>query len=281
MKTRVITAVLAAIMLAVIIVAGSQVYGLFIMVLALIAINELYSAFKHTGLRPMRLFSVIFAAPLAILTFAKEDNINAFLMNREIVLYGGASIYILFLVIFSVTVLKHEKYTINDAVLTFLGGLIITYLFSFLINITYLGEDKINGQYFLILLLLGAWGTDTFAYFSGSFFGKRKLAPDISPKKTIEGSIGGIVGSMLLMALYGHFVLGNTMKTSFVLFMVLGMLCSILSQIGDLIASVIKRHCGIKDYGHLLPGHGGILDRFDSVLFIAPLVYYYFRFFIN
>lgn len=280
MKTRIISATIAAMMFSVIILLGREAYGILMVILALVAINEMYSAFKHTGARPMRLFSLVFIVPLIILTFAKDENINKLLMSHEIVLYAGASIYVLFVLMFSLVVFKYKKYNIGDAVLTFLAGIIITYLFSFLINIIYLGKDTKDGMYFLILLLLGAWGTDTCAYFSGSFFGKRKLAPDISPKKTVEGSIGGIVGSMIIMAVYGHFVLGSITESNFVFFMILGLLSSILSQVGDLIASAIKRYCGIKDYGNLMPGHGGVLDRFDSVLFVGPLVYYYFRFFV-
>lgn len=280
MKTRIISAVIAAAMFVVIILLGRRAYGILMMILAFIAINELYSAFQKKGVKPIRFFSVISVLPLILLTFARVESIQRLLLSREIVLYAGASIYIFFVLIFSSIVFKHEKYNIKDATVTFLAGLVISYLFSFLINITYLGEDKNQGVYYLLLLLLGAWGTDTFAYFSGFFFGKRKLCPEISPKKTVEGSIGGIIGSMFLMSLYGRFALGFTSRSDFIFFLILGLLCSILSQIGDLIASVIKRHCGIKDYGNIMPGHGGVLDRFDSVLFIAPLVYYYFRFFI-
>lgn len=280
MKTRIISAVIAAAMFVVIILLGRRAYGILMMILAFIAINELYSAFQKKGVKPIRFFSVISVLPLILLTFARVESIQRLLLSREIVLYAGASIYIFFVLIFSSIVFKNEKYNIKDATVTFLAGLVISYLFSFLINITYLGEDKNQGVYYLLLLLLGAWGTDTFAYFSGFFFGKRKLCPEISPKKTVEGSIGGIIGSMFLMSLYGRFALGFTSRSDFIFFLILGLLCSILSQIGDLIASVIKRHCGIKDYGNIMPGHGGVLDRFDSVLFIAPLVYYYFRFFI-
>ncbi|HSH36827.1 phosphatidate cytidylyltransferase, partial [Schnuerera sp.] len=121
-----------------------------------------------------------------------------------------------------------------------------------------------------------AWGTDTFAYLTGSLFGKNKLCPKLSPKKTVEGSIGGIIGSIILTLIfvkyYGLFPIWK--------FFLLAFLGSIIAQLGDLNASKIKRVTGIKDYGFIMPGHGGILDRFDSILFTAPFVYYFVNFFL-
>jgi phosphatidate cytidylyltransferase len=125
------------------------------------------------------------------------------------------------------------------------------------------------------LVILTAFGTDICAYFTGVFFGKHKLCPSISPKKTIEGSIGGIVGSVILCGLWGWFFA----NPFFLHCLIIGALGGALSQVGDLSASILKRKLGVKDYGKLIPGHGGILDRFDSVLFTAPLVYYYVYFY--
>jgi phosphatidate cytidylyltransferase len=121
------------------------------------------------------------------------------------------------------------------------------------------------------LVFLTAFGTDIFAYFAGSFLGRHKLCPSISPKKTVEGAIGGVVGSVLLCGVFGYFAL----RGFFIHCVVIGALGGVLSQVGDLVASVIKRGAGVKDYGRLIPGHGGLLDRIDSVLFTAPLVFYY------
>jgi phosphatidate cytidylyltransferase len=109
------------------------------------------------------------------------------------------------------------------------------------------------------------------AYFSGFLFGKNKLCPKISPKKTIEGAVGGTIGSIVLSGIFGYFV----MPEMLVHCLVIGLLGSIVAQFGDLTASIFKRKMGIKDYGNLIPGHGGILDRFDSVLFTGPIIYYY------
>ena len=121
------------------------------------------------------------------------------------------------------------------------------------------------------LVLLTAFGTDIMAYFSGYLFGKHKLCPKISPKKTVEGAIGGALGSMVLCGIFAKLFL----PALFMHCLIIGLLGGIVSQFGDLTASIFKRKMGIKDYGNLIPGHGGILDRFDSVLFTAPLVYYY------
>ena len=122
-----------------------------------------------------------------------------------------------------------------------------------------------------MLIFVGAWGTDIFAYFVGRFFGRHKLIPEISPKKTVEGSIGGIVFCALLYMLYG-FVLAkfnSGFSNTYWLLAIVGVIISVVAQIGDLTMSQIKRQFGIKDYGKIMPGHGGILDRCDSVLTVA------------
>ena len=132
----------------------------------------------------------------------------------------------------------------------------------------------------LFLIFIGSWITDTCAYFSGMLFGKHKLAPTISPKKTVEGAAGGALGTMLVMTVYAlcvkHFAAVNLNLPGVI---ILGILCGIFSQTGDLCASIIKREHGIKDFGHIMPGHGGVMDRFDSLIFVSPIVYYFISFF--
>jgi phosphatidate cytidylyltransferase len=121
------------------------------------------------------------------------------------------------------------------------------------------------------LIFLSAFGTDVMAYFIGHAFGKHKLCPSISPKKTIEGAIGGTIGGIIICGVFGYFFANELLVHC----LIIGALGGVISQFGDLTASVFKRKMGIKDYGNLIPGHGGILDRVDSVLFTAPMVYYY------
>ncbi len=130
------------------------------------------------------------------------------------------------------------------------------------------------GNALVLLPLCCAFGSDTVALFAGMLFGKHKLAPHVSPKKTIEGSLGGFVGSLFLVAVYAVFVhFAFQMHVSVPAVIALGLLGSFMGQLGDLSFSVIKREFGVKDYSKLLPGHGGVLDRFDSVAFVAPVVW--------
>lgn len=129
-----------------------------------------------------------------------------------------------------------------------------------------------GGEYLVWIILISSWGCDTCAYVVGMLIGKKKIFPVLSPKKSLEGCIGGVVGAALLGTLYGLFVTGKTAQElgTFALICAMG---AVVSMVGDLAASAIKRHRGIKDYGKLIPGHGGIMDRFDSVIVTAPIVY--------
>lgn len=152
----------------------------------------------------------------------------------------------------------------------------IGYVFAVIYYLSLLFYDvHVNGVLFsLWLIFLCSWGCDTFAYCVGMLFGKHKLAPVLSPKKSIEGAIGGVVGAALLGALYGAVVNQYTVLDNTTLyFAIIGAVGAAISQFGDLVASGNKRQHNIKDYGKLIPGHGGILDRFDSVIFTAPLIY--------
>ena len=130
-----------------------------------------------------------------------------------------------------------------------------------------------GGEYLFGMVFVAAWVTDTMAYFTGRVLGKHKLSPEISPKKTVEGSIGGIVFCALSFLLYGfivHKIVG--VAPNYLMLFLSGLALSVVSQIGDLAASLIKREHGVKDYGKLMPGHGGVMDRFDSILAVAPLL---------
>lgn len=159
----------------------------------------------------------------------------------------------------------------------FASSLIIVYV-SFPIACTHVMMYLIpNGWYFMVIGLFAPWVSDVFAYFCGSFFGKHKIVPHISPKKTWEGCIGGALFTALLTALFFAFVMVNVMEVtmSFELFVALaaifGFILSCVSQLGDWMASSIKRLVGIKDFGKIMPGHGGIMDRFDSAFFTLPV----------
>ena len=145
-----------------------------------------------------------------------------------------------------------------------------------MLSFIYLTRSLPHGKSLVWLIILSAWGCDTLAYCTGMLVGKHKMTPLLSPKKTIEGAIGGVLGAALLGFLYGIILHAAAPASAahggwFALICALG---GIISQIGDLAASAIKRNYEIKDYGHLIPGHGGILDRFDSVIITAPIIYF-------
>ena len=156
---------------------------------------------------------------------------------------------------------------------TFFGIFYVCILIDFIVLTM---NDFEMGKIYVWLVFIIAFMTDIFAYFSGYLFGKHKLIPKVSPKKTIEGSIGGIMGSTIACIVFGYLFNINLAVVVF-----LGFFGSIVAQIGDLFASSIKRYVGIKDYGKLIPGHGGILDRFDSVILVSPFVYTIINLFIK
>ena len=177
-----------------------------------------------------------------------------------------AATFYLVLIFISV-IWSHGKLAFSDALSMFI---ICVYIISAMNSILYVRDFGDSGKYIYLLTFLGAWMTDIFAYFTGVFFGKHKLIEDVSPKKTIEGSIGGIVFCSVSFVVFGIIIQLITGRSANVLFLALsGIIVSVISQVGDLIMSVIKRHYNVKDYGKIFPGHGGMLDRFDSVLAVS------------
>ncbi|MBO4407078.1 MAG: phosphatidate cytidylyltransferase [Clostridia bacterium] len=183
------------------------------------------------------------------------------------------AVFLYFLVIavlFVYGMIRTERFRFSQITAAVFAMVVIPVFFSAFPVI--LEGDK--GRFLIVLPFLTAWGCDTCAYFTGVAFGKHKLIEHISAKKTVEGAIGGIVGSTLLVTGYAFLLrYAFSLKPSFPLFILIGLIGSAVSQIGDLSMSLIKRENHIKDYGNLMPGHGGVLDRFDSVLFVLPIVF--------
>ena len=218
------------------------------------------------------------ALSLPLLRYITVSNI-AF-AGLSLIIIFGILIYYLFYAMLSngkqdkTEVISDEKFTyklkISDALTLFTLNIYVIGCFSAM----YMVRTGRDGKYIYLLAFLGAWLCDTFAYFVGVFFGKHKLIPKISPKKTIEGSIGGIIFTIGGFALYGLIV--NSFfgaDLNYIKLCIFGLILAIVSQIGDLIASLIKRQYSIKDYGFIFPGHGGVLDRFDSVMLTAPVLF--------
>ncbi len=177
--------------------------------------------------------------------------------------------FLAFLFVYVFAFPKYHANQIMSAMFSFLyGPVMLSFLFL-------LREGFEDGIYLVWFVFLASWGSDTCAYCVGVLIGKHKMTPKLSPKKSIEGAVGGILGAALLFVLYTHFVVNQyTMMTlSLPLAAVLGAVGALVSMVGDLAASAVKRDHGIKDYGKLIPGHGGIMDRFDSVIVAAPIVF--------
>ncbi|HHV98136.1 MAG TPA: phosphatidate cytidylyltransferase [Clostridiaceae bacterium] len=267
MKTRIISATVGIILLLIVVFAPKEVLAAGMFILAVIGLHEFYSTVATAGYRPVKLIGYLACIPIFIIGFT----------NNEYNKYTVLSVFAILAVLMGLIVFKHERYNIIDISLTTFGIMYVPFLFLFII----LTRNLENGFYFMWMIFIGAWVTDTFAYFTGVFLGKRKLIPPISPKKTVEGSIGGIAGCVAVMTLYGVLVINSRLgNIPLYHYIIISLLCGIISQVGDLAASAIKRYVKVKDYGKIMPGHGGVLDRFDSILFVAPVVYFYISFFI-
>lgn len=180
------------------------------------------------------------------------------------------------LALLAIYVVKYPKYRIEQVTKAFFTFLYVSVLLSFVYQI----RCMTDGEWLVWLVLIGSWGSDTCAYCVGKLIGKHHFS-ELSPKKTIEGCVGGVLGAGLIALIYAFYFSQNHVQNamtvidnSYFVFPAIVIICAVISQIGDLAASAIKRNCDVKDYGTIIPGHGGVLDRFDSVIFVAPFVYY-------
>ncbi len=281
MKTRVITSVVLVALLALVLFFFDTIFfNLVFAALCLIAVHEVYAAF---GFGPKSLYIFIGYIPFVLIVMLSDYlSVRAWLQP----------VGYLFALFLALCVILHSQ-SVNFAKLSGMAVLSFIMIFCFysLIALKSLlprAEYGLDANYFLLLILGYAWGGDTCAYLVGRAFGKHKLAPRVSPNKTVEGAIGGVLGSMLVGVLITFIYISiwrNSMPWSgvsniyYLLVALFGIPASILGMVGDLFASAVKRQCEIKDYGTIFPGHGGILDRFDSVMFVAPLVVFVVRIF--
>lgn len=255
MKTRIITAVVAfLIFLPVLIFGDCTIVGsitLFSLAMSVLSVVGTYEILKCSGAK-----GLVFA-PLLVVAF-----VLVLFTSRSIDAYTSVFIPILFYLLF-VGVANNKGLQVDK--------LLVAFALTFYVTASFGALTVLYGTVFFPLVFVGAWVTDTFAYFSGFFFGKHKLIPSVSPKKTVEGAVGGTLFAVLGFVIVG-FIYDYSVKNIVILALV-GLVASIVSQFGDLAASLIKRHYGIKDYGKLFPGHGGVLDRFDSILAVSSCLY--------
>lgn len=177
--------------------------------------------------------------------------------------------FLYFLLVFAVAISSHYTVTLEKMGGSFFFALLIPYFLSTFVRL----NSMELGRYLILIPLVAAFTSDAFALFAGMAFGKHKLAPELSPKKTVEGAVGGLAGAIVCCLLYGVVMQrGFGLQVNYANFALYGLLGSMVSQLGDLSFSYIKRQYGLKDFGNIFPGHGGVLDRFDSVIFCAPLI---------
>ena len=260
MKTRVITAAVALPLLLIVVLALPKIFAaiLFGLMLALAAYELLMSAGYVKNIR-LVIYSAVMAFSVALWSYFGCSQV-----------WAAAGMLVFSGVLCTEMMLSHIKLRFEKISVCFVAGVVIPYLFSSIIRIHTVDG---TGRFFVLIPFIIAFVSDTGAYFTGLYLGKRKLAPVISPKKTVEGAIGGVIAATLAMLLYMLIVnLAFGFTVNYLAVVIYGVACSAAGIFGDLCFSVIKRQAGIKDYGALIPGHGGILDRFDSMIIVAPLV---------
>lgn len=275
MRTRIISAVIMIIIGGVLIYSGGVYFGAALFLCSVIGLFEFYRAFQKKGVKPIKTVGYLYTLLIPAAVFLAPEHALE-------VTVKGTNLFPVFqllvmLVLLTRTVVAHRRVTPLDCAVTLMGAYYVPFLFSFFVLLRNMGDGK-DGLALFIIGILGSVAADTFALFAGLLWGKKKLIPEISPKKTVAGSIGSFAGSTLAVTVYGlilHYTGAMSQPISVLHFAILGLLMGGSSQIGDLSASAIKRYCGIKDFGRLIPGHGGILDRFDSMLFNVPIVYCY------
>lgn len=274
MLTRILTGIVAiCLFVPVCIFSYTVAFPIVVGILCLVGVYEMSKCLGFDKKLFITVPMYIIALGLPILRYFTGRNTP--FLACALVVFFAMLIYTLAYVMFKKNTVKLSEILTFYALFVYVVG-----CFSSMVVIRYsnanlgVGDTSVNGKYVYLLAFLGAWVCDTFAYFVGRFLGKHKLIPEISPKKTIEGSIGGIVFTIGGFALYGLIVNSAfDQSLSYIKLCALGLVLSVISQIGDLVASSIKRQYDIKDYGKLFPGHGGVLDRFDSVMLTAPALY--------
>lgn len=271
LKTRIISAFAGIALFAGVIAASfyfRYTFSIFVALLNCIAAWEIFSAVKMTDKKPLLAAAMIMGAAVPFFGAVKE------------IIFAVCFAYIVFN--FAYLILHHKDLKMEQMFLS--GGLsiIISASFSALCRLFDMGLDgnfglnERDGIFLVVFACAAAWLADTGAYFTGVFFGKHRLCPEISPKKTVEGFVGGVIcgtGLSVLLSYIYQIAFSNGGRVNFAVVALCAFLASFAGTLGDLTASVLKREYGIKDYGKIMPGHGGVLDRFDSVFLTAPLTY--------
>lgn len=265
-KTRLLSGILLVILALVTLISGGYVTFFVTAAISLIGMYELYRVFGMEKKAPGicgYLFAVLYYGMLLLLQAGLLPGAG---QNWLMLLFIGC-----FICLLAVMVLAYPKYHAREIVAAFFGLFYVAVMLSYIYQIRMLE----GGAFTVWLVFVCSWGCDTCAYCVGKLFGRHKMTPVLSPKKSVEGGIGGVAGAALIGFLYALAInyWGGAGVDVF-RFVIIGLAGGVVSQVGDLAASAIKRNYEIKDYGTLIPGHGGIMDRFDSVIITAPIIYF-------
>ena len=253
--TRLLSGILLVAIALATIVSGGCVLFFTLIAVSLIGMHELYKAMKvkDEEFNILEIVGYVGAILYYVAVFLDFER------------YGTLAVILALVLLMFVYVFLYPRFEANQVMAAFFGIVYVAVMLSFI----YLTRQLPGGVYHVWLIFLCSWGCDTCAYCVGMLIGKHKMAPVLSPKKSVEGAVGGVVGAALLGVVYAAVTRGPVVE-----YAVICAAGALISMVGDLAASAIKRNQGIKDYGKLIPGHGGILDRFDSVIFTAPVIYF-------
>ena len=248
--------------LLVLLIGNKYIVDIALSIIALLAMDEYLNAISKVC-KPVRWIGYLSCLSIATVHIIPQEKLNLIIT---------VAIPTILIILFAQVIATEMKTSFKDIAYTFLGIFYVVFFMMFLAIIDGMQDGKILIWY----AIFAAWGTDIFAYFVGCNFGKHKFSK-VSPKKSIEGCIGGTIGAVVLMLAYTYFA--NTyweMNYSYIYILISGVILSLVGQIGDFAASSIKRYVDIKDFSNLIPGHGGMLDRIDSLIFLAPFAYVLF-----
>lgn len=243
--------------------------------LSIMAVFEVLSAAKYTRYRSITVLSLMFSALLPL-----------FFCYNDLRVYAIPVSFLFLILLFACTLMRHKEIKFDELGLIAFISICIPFSISTLAFFCFQWPD--HGIFFVIYTLMMAWIADGGAYFAGTFFGKHKLCPEISPKKTWEGFFGGLIANVIFAVMLGYgyelwdwtFTGRHNFAVNMPILVGTAVVSTFLGLLGDLIASLLKRQCGVKDFSEILPGHGGVMDRFDSVLFVAPFIYLLFKAFL-
>lgn len=264
-KTRLLSGIVLVALALILIITGGELLLVSAFVISCIGMYELYRVFQ-TEKSALAAIGYLAAA-------VYYCNLEWNFIPDILILFMAFIILLMFVYVFA-----YPKYHSRQMMAVFFGLFYVAVMLSYVYRI----RELSRGLYLAFLVFLCSWGCDTCAYCVGMLIGRHKMSPKLSPKKSVEGAVGGVVGAALLTALYGYaFRAQMELDAAGIgILAAIAAVAALISMMGDLTASAIKRNYDIKDYGHLIPGHGGILDRFDSMIITAPIIFYLARYMI-